>query len=172
MSVWNANGSNAQGWSSTPAGGGCNGLWHCHALTDTGSLEALSSALANLGVSVNGAGGYNFSSLTGYGKALSNGRPGAINVCVLFTDGTPTDAPGGDYSSYTSGVINPAQKNGVPIYSIGLALNPNIQAEQYTFLSTLANNGANGSQFFQVTNSTTLTAAFTSISKQLTQCLR
>jgi hypothetical protein len=191
MAVWNPNaqpstsGSGAQNWSDSPSDGGTNGLFHCRPLTDTDSLEALESALADLGVSVsaNGSSGtsaYSFGVLTGYGGTISTQRPGAINVVAFFTDGTPTDTvainnPGGgttiDYSSYTNEVIQPAQQAGIPIYSIGLALNSSVQANQYQFLNTLTNNGANGSQFFQVTDSSQLTAAFTGIAKQLTTCI-
>jgi len=167
MSIYSTTGTNSQGDGTNPANAGCNGLFHCRPLTDTGALEALETALANLGVST-------YSGMTGY--TASNKRAGAVSVIVFFTDGTPTDAVnvGGatSYSNYTSGVINPAQTNGIPIYSIGLALNSTVQQDQYTFLNTLSNNGANGSQFFQVTNASTLTSAFTGIARQLTQCLR
>ena len=180
MSIFSITGTSPQGVNTAASTSGYNGLFHCRPLTDTDALEALETALANLGVSVNssaGVTGYSFSALTGYGSGIKNARAGAINIIVFFTDGIPTDTVAGNgggiiYSNYTSEVINPAQQNGIPIYSIGLALNPIIQSEQFTFLNTLTNNGANGSQFFQVTNASSLTGAFTGIAKQLTQCLR
>jgi len=182
MSIYTQSGANSQDDDTNQATAGVNGLFHCRPLTDTGSLEALETGLANLGVNVaanaqTSTSAFSFSSLTGYSGALSNSRAGAINVLVLFTDGIPTDALSGaggsaSYSNYVSEICTPAQQNGIPIYSIGLALNSSVQQDQYDFLTTLTNNGANGSQFFQVTSANNLTSAFTGISKQLTQCSR
>lgn len=144
---------------------GTNGLWHTRPIGNTDAMEALQTALADVGVG-------DFGALTNSVTTINNQRPGAANVIVFFTDGVPTDVPAGDFSGYINNVAKPAQKFGIPIYSIGLALNSYVKTSQHDFLTMLTNNGACGSQFFQVTDATTLKAAFTSISKQLTQCQR
>jgi len=147
-----------------PMTSGYDGLWHCRPLADTDACEALQVALANVGVG-------SFSALTGGSAGTpSTMRAGAINVITFFTDGTPTDSSDGSFSNYIANVVQPAQKAGIPIYSIGLALNSSVKVDQYTFLNALTNKGANGSQFFQVTDANSLQAAFTGITKQLTQC--
>ena len=69
-------------------------------------------------------------------------------------------------------MVQPALWSGVAIYSIGLALNDQIKAEQYLFLNSLANKGACGSQQYQVTSNASLTGTFTGIARQLAQCQR
>ena len=167
MSIFNPNTPNAvQGLAANVNNSGSMGLFHARPLTDTDSLEALEVALADLGVT----NPYTFASLTGYGGAVTNSRPGAVNVIVFFTDGIPSDASDAAYGNYLTNVVTPAQNNGIPIFSIGLALNPIVQVNQYVFLNTLTNNGACGSQFYQVTNSASLTSSFTGIARQLTEC--
>ncbi len=143
---------------------GCNGVQRARPLYDTDALEALEYGLYNL-TNVS-----SLSSLTG-GVTSWVTLPtdyGAKKVICFFTDGIPTD-DASPYTTYTTNLVAPAQTKGVSVYSIGLALNTNIQHEQAAFLSSLANKGANGSQEFQVTSSATLTSTFCGIARQLAQ---
>jgi len=154
--IWNSAG--------TTTDYGCNGVQASRPMYDTDGLEALEFALYNL---------TNISALTtlSQGKITGLTLPadyGAKKVICFFTDGIPTD-DASPFPTYTSNLVAPAQTKGVSVYSIGLALNTNIQTKQAPFLLNLANKGSNGSQEFQVTNSATLTATFCGIARQLAQ---
>jgi len=144
---------------------GFNGLFHCRPLYDTDGLEALEVAYYNL-TSI-----ASLNSLTGLstGMTLPTLGPGTKKAIIFFTDGIPTD-DSTPFSNYKTSVVSPAQSSGVAIYSIGLALNSSIKVTQSNFLSTLANKGANGSQYFQVTSNAGLESTFTGIARQLAQC--
>ncbi len=146
-------------------GCGEHGLSHTRPLYDTQGLEALEVALYNL-TSIS-----KLDAILGYSSymmAPPTLGPGTKNAIVFFTDGVPTDDSGA-FSSYVTNVVNPAQQNGVAIYSIGLALNSAVKITQSTFLQTLTNKGASGSQYFQITSNANLTSVFTGIARQLAQ---
>ncbi len=148
-------------------GMGCNGLYHCRPLYDTMSLEALTVALDNL-TSISA-----LNTQTGLttNLTLPTLGPGTKKAIVFFTDGVPTD-DSGTFSSYISNIVTPAASKGIAIYSIGLSLNSSVKVTQSTFLQALSNNGACGSQYFQVINSASLNSTFTGIARQLSQCQR
>ena len=141
----------------------CMNMGHARPLYDTAGLPALQIALYNL-TNIS-----KLNSLIGLGTGLPlPNQPGSKSVIVFFTDGIPTD-DSTPYSSYAA-IASQAQGSGVPIYAIGLALNDNIKTLQYPFLKIVANKGACGSQFFQVTSNSGLTSTFTGIARQLAQC--
>jgi len=160
------------GWNSSNPGlnannQGYNGLFRCLPLYDTDGLEALQVAYYNL-TSI-----ASLNTLTGLntGMKLPTMGPGTKEAIIFFTDGVPTD-DATPFPTYTSKIVNPAQSTGIAIYSIGLALNSSIKSTQSDFLSRLANHGANGSQYFQVSTNAGLESTFTGIARQLAQCQR
>jgi len=167
-------GQNWYGWNSSDPGisvwgnnQGFNGLFRCRPLYETDGLEALEVAYYNL-TNIPA-----LNALTGLstGPPPPNMGPGTRKAIIFFTDGVPTDdSP--PFSNYINNVVSPAQGSGVAIYSIGLALNPDVKVAQSKFLSALANKGANGSQYFQVTSNAALESTFGGIARQLASGLK
>ncbi len=113
----------------------------------------------------------------------SSSRPGSKKAIVLFTDGMPTQ--GGplstDPETNARQAAVQAKNAGIPIYSIGLAQNPEIIPDEVRTLthqnSDPASGGVsgiagNGGQFFLVTNSDDLRKTFENIARQLVQLVK
>lgn len=114
-------------------------------------------------------------------KQLKNNcRQGSKKAIVLFTDGQPTS--GGPLSSdpWTNArmAASAAKAAGIPIYTIGLAQNPQIIPGEVQILNDTnpnASNGGmaaiagNGGKFFLVTKVENLRLTFENIARQLVQ---
>lgn len=113
----------------------------------------------------------------------SRGRAGAKKAIVLFTDGMPQT--GGPLHSDPQRNCRMAAQNararGIPIYSIGLAQNPEIIPGETAILNDTNSNpttggvsgiAGNGGKFFLVTNSADLRATFENIARHLVQLVR
>ncbi len=110
----------------------------------------------------------------------TNSRPGSKKAIVLFTDGMPTvGGPlSGDPWTNARLAADRARRAGIPIYSIGLAQNPEI-VPQETQILTDANSSLNsggvsgiaghGGKFFLVTDTKDLRLTFENIARQLVQ---
>lgn len=98
-------------------------------------------------------------------------KHGLKKAIVFFTDGLPTD-DSSPFNTYKTQVVDQAQREGVAIFSVGLALNDSVKVQQYIFLRNLANRGACGSQHYQVTSNGSLTSTFTGIARTLAQSQR
>jgi hypothetical protein len=110
-------------------------------------------------------------------------RPGSKKAIVLFTDGQPT--AGGPLNSdpWTNArkAAQEAKKYGVPIYTIGLAQNPEIIPGEVEILNDTNSNpntggmaaiAGNGGKFFLVTNQSDLRKTFENIARHLVQLVR
>lgn len=113
-------------------------------------------------------------------EQLRNGRRGSKKAILLFTDGMPT--AGGPYHSdpetnaRRAAVV--ARDAGIPIYSIGLAQNPEIIPYEVANLTHTNSNPAtggvsgiagSGGQFFLVTDVNDLRKTFENVARQLVQ---
>ncbi len=110
----------------------------------------------------------------------NNSRVGSKKAIVLFTDGQPT--VGGPLASdpWTNArqAANRAKQRGIPIYSIGLAQNPEIIPNEVAILtdqnSSVSSGGVSGiaghgGKFFLVTRVEDLRLTFENIARQLVQ---
>lgn len=113
----------------------------------------------------------------------NNSRTGAKKAIVLFTDGMPTQ--GGplstDPETNARKAASAAKTAGIPIYSIGLAQNPEIIPDETRTLTHENSNpstggvsgiAGNGGLFFLVTNTDDLRKTFENIARQLVQLVR
>lgn len=180
----NANGSNVREWrvddSYTPAGtqdyekplislsntvGNTNYSPIMSALPSTTALQG-----TNIGDAIN----------TAVTQLTTNGRTGSKKAIVLFTDGMPTvgNPLSSDPWSNARLAADRARRAGIPIYSIGLAQNPEIVPQETAILtdanSNLSNGGVSGiaghgGKFFLVTDVADLRRTFENIARQLVQ---
>lgn len=110
-------------------------------------------------------------------------RKGARKAIVLFTDGQPT--AGGPFSqdpwSNSRSAAVEAKGAGIPIYTIGLAQNPEIIPSEIAILNDtnsspssggIAAIAGNGGKFFLVTDATKLRLTFENVARQLVQLVR
>lgn len=113
----------------------------------------------------------------------NNSRPASKKAIVLFTDGMPT--AGGPLHSdpWTNArqAARRARDAGIPIYSIGLAQNPEIIPDETAILtdanSDVSTGGVSGiaghgGKFFLVTNADDLRRTFENIARQLVQLVK
>jgi hypothetical protein len=97
-------------------------------------------------------------------------RVAAKRAIVLFTDGQPS---GANQVSLSHQVAAQCKAAGIPIYTVGLALNPNLAFNQHSFLGDTANtNGiayksGNGARYFPCTTATQVKTAFENIARRL-----
>jgi len=121
-------------------------------------------------------------------KAVSqlrtNSRAGCKKAIVLFTDGMPTVAgplDGSDPWRNARLAANQAKTYGMPIYTIGLAQNPEIVPDETAILNDSNNDpntggmagiAGNGGKFFLVTDVNDLRKTFENIARQLVQLVR
>ncbi len=117
---------------------------------------------------------------TSVAKGAGLARAGATKAILLFTDGFP------DCSSYTPSSGNSvtdarlaaAQANtqGIPIYCIGLCLEPSLKASQDSILTDQDSNpstggiagiSGNGAQYYQATNAAQLNLVFEHVARSL-----
>lgn len=105
----------------------------------------------------------------------NNSRPGSKKAIVLFTDGMPT-APASDPEGTARSAARAARDAGIPIYSIGLAQNPEIIPDEVRTLTHTNSNpttggvsgiAGHGGVFFLVTNTGDLRKTFENIARQL-----
>jgi hypothetical protein len=113
----------------------------------------------------------------------SKSRPGARKAIVLFTDGQPTSgAPlSGDPWANARMAAKEANDEGIPIYTIGLAQNPEIVVGEKAILNDWNKNPADGGvagiaggdgRFFLVTDQKYLRVTFQNLARQFVQILR
>ena len=113
----------------------------------------------------------------------TNARPGSKKAIVLFTDGMPTVAGPLSNNEWTNArmAAQRARQYGIPIYSIGLAQNPEIIPLETSILNdTNASPTAGGvsaiagygGKFFLVTDVNDLRKTFENIARQLVQLVR
>jgi hypothetical protein len=120
---------------------------------------------------------------TAVNQLSANARPGSKKAIVLFTDGMPT--VGGplnsDPAANARAAAARAQAAGIPIYSIGLAQNPEIIPFETNILNDTNSNSStggvsgiagHGGKFFLVTDVANLRHTFENIARQLVQLLR
>lgn len=113
----------------------------------------------------------------------TSSRPGSKKAIVLFTDGMPT--AGGPLSTNPEANARlaavAAKNQGIPIYSIGLAQNPEIIPDEVRCLNDTNSNptsggvsgiAGNGGQFFLVTDTGDLRKTFENIARQLVQLVK
>lgn len=104
-------------------------------------------------------------------------RPGAKRAIVLFTDGVP-NMPGGDLTVASNAAKDQARRartHGIPIYTIGLSQNPDIQPAEDDLLGDglhgtgrgIAFLSKNGAIYISVTSSSQLRQAFQTIARSL-----
>lgn len=114
------------------------------------------------------------------GQLRSNSRPGSKKAIVLFTDGMPT-APASDPEGNARAAARSARDAGIPIYSIGLAQNPEIipgEVRCLTHTNSSPTTGGvsgiagNGGVFFLVTDAADLRKTFENIARQLVALVR
>jgi len=108
-----------------------------------------------------------------------HGRRHAKKVIVLFTDGQPTGPQTPDYGRLKAReAAQAAHDAGIPIYTIGLSQNPDVQPGQQDILTDepgsqgIAAISGNGARFFQVGRREELRAAFQEVARDLTQLVR
>lgn len=110
----------------------------------------------------------------------NNARPGSKKAIVLFTDGMPTAGQPlhSDPETNARRAAQLARAQGIPIYSIGLAQNPEIIPDEVRTLTHTngdINTGGvsgiagNGGVFFLVTDVADLRKTFENIARQLVQ---
>lgn len=110
----------------------------------------------------------------------TNSRTGSKKAIVLFTDGMPTTGGPLNSDPWTNARLaaDKARKAGIPIYSIGLAQNPEIVPQETQILtdanSSLSSGGVSGiaghgGKFFLVTDTKDLRLTFENIARQLVQ---
>ena len=113
-------------------------------------------------------------------QLTSNSRIGAKKAIVLFTDGMPTVGNPLSSDPWTNARLaaDRARQAGIPIYSIGLAQNPEIIPQETQILtdanSSVSTGGVSGiaghgGKFFLVTNVNDLRLTFENIARQLVQ---
>lgn len=113
----------------------------------------------------------------------TSSRKGARKAIVLFTDGQPT--AGGPLSedpwSNSRLAAGEARKQAIPIYTIGLAQNPEIVPSEISILNDTDSNpssggiaaiAGNGGKFFLVTDARKLRLTFENVARQLVQLVR
>jgi len=111
----------------------------------------------------------------------ANHRPDSVRAIVLFTDGEPT-VPSGPLDSdpwmNARKAAVEAQAEGIPVYTIGLAQNPEIVADETAILNDTNNNATtggmaaiagNGGTFNLVTDSRQLRTSFEKIARHLVE---
>jgi hypothetical protein len=108
-------------------------------------------------------------------------RPNATRAIVIFTDGCPNIdynvvPPSSSFDTCKADCVSQAtiahgMNPPINIYSIGLALDPSLQAKQTDLLTNItnaANGGPSGqSQYKQITDSSEIEKAFQTIAKNL-----
>lgn len=113
----------------------------------------------------------------------NNSRPGSKKAIVLFTDGMPTAAGplSSDPSRNARLAAQRAGQYGIPIYSIGLAQNPEIIPHETAILTDQNSNpnsggvsgiAGHGGKFFLVTRVEDLRLTFENIARQLVQLVQ
>ncbi|MBA3857195.1 MAG: hypothetical protein C0507_09840 [Cyanobacteria bacterium PR.3.49] len=111
------------------------------------------------------------------------GRKGASKAIVLFTDGQPTVGSPLDADPWANSrkAAVEAKKAGIPIYTIGLAQNPEIVPSEVSILNDTNSNpsnggiaaiAGNGGKFFLVTDAMKLRLTFENVARQLVQLVR
>jgi len=120
---------------------------------------------------------------TAVAQLTQNSRTGSKKAIVLFTDGMATvgNPLNSDPSTNARLAAAKAAKAGIPIYSIGLAQNPQIVPLETAILTDQNTNPAtggvsgiagNGGKFFLVTNAADLRYTFENIARQLVQLVK
>lgn len=113
----------------------------------------------------------------------TNSRKGSVRAIVLFTDGQPSDGGPLDSDPWMNArkAAVKAREQGIAIYTIGLAQNPQIQPGEIEILNDTnpdpANGGVaaiagNGGTFNLVTDSKKLRVAFEKIARRLVEIVR
>lgn len=146
----------------------CSSVQNLEAYGGTNISGALDAAINQLAASSQG------------GQQLC--RKGATKAIVLFTDGLPTSSSTGSNPSQDAraqAVI--ANKDGIPIYCIGLCMVPSLQSSQTAILTDQSSNAStggiagisgNGAQFYQATDATQLNRVFENVARALVQLVR
>jgi len=113
----------------------------------------------------------------------SKQRAGSRRAIVVFTDGQPTAGgplDGDPWSNARKAAVR-AKSVGIPIYTIGLAQNPEVIPGEKAILNDwnsdpgqggIAAIPGNGGRFFLVTNSKNLRLVFENLARQLVQLVR
>ncbi len=113
----------------------------------------------------------------------TNSRIGARKAIIVFTDGQPTSGSPLSTDPWTNARLAAVQaKNkGIPIYTIGLAQNPQIIVGETAILNDTDSNqntggiaaiAGNGGKFFLVTNQQNLRLTFENLARQLVLLVR
>lgn len=113
----------------------------------------------------------------------SRNRPGTKRAVVLFTDGQPTVGQPLSSDPWTNArkAAQKAKAEGIPVYTIGLAQNPEIIPGEVQILNdsnpSTSNGGiaaiaGNGGKFFLVTRTSDLRKTFENIARQLVQLVK
>lgn len=120
---------------------------------------------------------------TAVDQIKANGRTNAVKAVILFTDGQPTAGQplDGDPSTNARKAAVYAQQNGVPVYTIGLAINSALIPGQTAILNDTDSNpnsggiaaiSGQGAIFHQVTDSKKLREAFQKVARHLVQLVQ
>ncbi|MBX9769762.1 MAG: VWA domain-containing protein, partial [Candidatus Obscuribacterales bacterium] len=113
----------------------------------------------------------------------NHNRAGSKKAIVLFTDGQPTVGQPLSSDPWTNArkAAQNAKAQGIPVYTIGLAQNPEIIPGEVQILndtnSSTSNGGiaaiaGNGGKFFLVTKTSDLRKTFENIARQLVQLVK
>ena len=113
----------------------------------------------------------------------TRGRIGSRKAIVVFTDGQPTAGTPLDADPWKNArmAAKAAKNEGIPVYTIGLAQNPEIIAGEKAILNDWNSNedsggiaaiAGNGGRFFLVTNQQNLRFTFENLARQLVLLVR
>lgn len=113
-------------------------------------------------------------------QLTTNHRPNAVKAIVLFTDGQPTVGSPSPLAAARAAAVR-ARDAGIPVYTIGLALNPGLLAAQQAILNDTDPNpstggiaaiSGQGATANLVTNSALLRKVFQDIARTLCQLVQ
>ncbi|MBY0546863.1 MAG: TadE/TadG family protein [Candidatus Obscuribacterales bacterium] len=113
-------------------------------------------------------------------QLTTNHRPNAVKAIVLFTDGQPTAGSPSPLAAARAAAVR-ARDAGIPVYTIGLALNPALIAPQQAILNDTNSNATSGgiagisgqgATFNSVTNTAELREAFREVARALCQLVQ
>ena len=120
---------------------------------------------------------------TAVNQIRNSGRVNAVKAIILFTDGQPTSGGplSGDPATNARQAAAFAQQNGVPVYTIGLAINPALIPGQNAILNDTDSNvnsggiaaiSGQGAIYHQVTDSKKLRETFQKVARHLVQLVQ